>query len=173
MAETIETAKTGRAKCRACRQPIEKDTLRFGEEQPSAFAEGMQMVWYHLACAAKRRPVQVKAALDAFAGEVPDRAALEASMAEADESPSVYPYAERAPTGRSRCLSCREAIDKGALRIATERELEAMGRPGTGYLHPRCAAEFLQVDDLLGALKANSRGLDDADVSALEQELAG
>ena len=54
MAETIETAKTGRAKCRACRQPIEKGALRFGEEQPSAFAEGLQMAWYHLACAAKQ-----------------------------------------------------------------------------------------------------------------------
>lgn len=173
MAETIETAKTGRAKCRACRQPIEKDTLRFGEEQPSAFAEGMQMVWYHLACAAKRRPVQVKAALDAFTGEVPDRAALEASMGEADETATVFPYAERAPTGRSRCLSCREPIDKGTLRVATERELEAMGRPGTGYLHPRCAPAFLEVGDLLGALKTNSRGLDAADLEALEQELAG
>ena len=54
MAETIETAKTGRSKCRACRETIEKGALRFGEEQPSAFAEGLQMVWYHLACAARR-----------------------------------------------------------------------------------------------------------------------
>jgi hypothetical protein len=172
MMVTIETAKTGRAKCRACRQAIEKDTLRFGEEQPSAFADGMQMAWYHLACAAKRRPVQVKAALDAFEGEVPDRAALEAAMAEADTEASDYPFAERAPTARSRCLQCREAIDKGTLRVATERELEAMGRPGTGYLHPRCAPAYLESEDLAARLRRNSRGLSAADFEELERELA-
>jgi poly [ADP-ribose] polymerase len=173
MAETIETSKTGRARCRACRQPIAKGTLRFGEEQESAFAEGMQWAWYHLACAARRKPVQVKTALAAFEGEVPDREALEASMAEADETASVYPYAERAPTARSRCLHCREPIEKGALRVATERELEAMGRPGTGYLHPRCAGEYLEAPDLPAALRANSRGLTEADLAELERELAG
>lgn len=173
MAETIEVAKTGRARCRICRQPIEKGALRFGEEQPSQFAEGMQWVWYHLPCAAKKKPVQVKAALDAYEGEVPDRAALTASMAEADTSPSVYPYAERAPTARSRCLKCREPIDKGALRVATERELEAMGRPGTGYLHPRCAGPYLERDDLASALRQNSRGLTEADLAELDRELAG
>jgi Poly(ADP-ribose) polymerase and DNA-Ligase Zn-finger region len=173
MAETIETAKTGRARCRGCRQPIEKGSLRFGEEQPSAFAEGMQWAWYHLPCAAKQKPVPMKAALAAFEGEVPDRAALEAAMAEADTSASVYPYAERAPTARSRCLHCREPIEKGALRIATERELEAMGRPGTGYLHPRCAREYLELPDLPAALRTNSRGLADADLQEIERELAG
>lgn len=172
MAETIETAKTGRARCRACRQAIEKGSLRFGEEQPSAFAEGMQWVWYHLPCAAKSKPVALRAALGAFDGEVPDRAALEAAVVEADAAPSVYPYAERAPTARSRCLKCREPIEKGALRVATERELEAMGRPGTGYLHPRCAGEYLEEADLPAALRRNSRGLAEADLAALEQELA-
>lgn len=174
MAETIEVAKTGRAKCRSCRQAIEKDTLRFGEEQPSAFAEGMQMVWYHLPCAAKSKPVALKSALDAFQGEVPDRAALEAAMGEADESPSLFPYAERATTGRSKCLHCKEPIEKGTLRVATQRETEyAMGRPSAGYLHPRCAPEFLQADNLLAEIKKNSRGLDETDFADLEQQLAG
>ena len=173
MAETIEVAKTGRARCRGCRQPIEKGALRLGEEQPSQFAEGMQWAWYHLPCAAKSKPVPLKAAMDAFGGEIPDRAAIEAAMAEADESASVYPYAERAPTARSRCLQCREPIDKGALRVATERELEAMGRPGTGYLHPRCAAQYIEQDDLPAAIRKNSRGLGDADLAELERELAG
>jgi poly [ADP-ribose] polymerase len=172
MAETIEVAKTGRARCRACREAIEKGSLRFGEEQPSAFAEGMQMVWYHLACAARKKPVQVKAALDAYPGEVPDREALLSSAAEADETASVYPYAERAPTARSRCLQCREPIDKGTLRVATERELEAMGRPGTGYLHPRCAGAYLEEADLPAALRKNSRGLSENDFAELDRELA-
>jgi poly [ADP-ribose] polymerase len=175
MAETIEVAKTGRARCRVCRQPIEKGALRFGEEQPSAFAEGMQWVWHHLTCAAKKRPQQVKAALASFEGEVPDRAGLEALMAEADQTATVFPYAEHASTGRSKCLHCKEPIEKGTLRVATEREVEmgGMARAGAGYLHPRCAGEYLEQEDLLGALRQNSRGLSDADVAELGSQLGG
>src|SRR3954468_14471819 len=104
MAETLEGAKTGRARCRICRQHIAKDTLRFGEEQPSAFAEGLQWVWHHLNCAAAKKPVPVRSALAAFAGEVPGRAELDALLAEGDKTATVFPYAERAPTGRSKCL---------------------------------------------------------------------
>jgi hypothetical protein len=174
MAEAVEVAKTGRARCRICREPIEKGALRYGEEQPSAFAEGMQWVWHHLACAAKKKPVQLRAALDAFEGEVPDRASLDALMAGADRTATVFPYAEHASTGRSRCLQCREPIEKGALRVATERDLEysAMQRASTGYLHPHCAAEFLQREDLMTALRANSRGLSDEDLGELERRVA-
>lgn len=175
MPETIEIAKTGRAKCRTCRGPIEKGALRFGEEQPSAFSEGMQMVWHHLLCAAKKKPVPVRAALETFGGEVPDRPALDAALAEADKTATVYPYAERASTGRSKCLHCKEPIEKGALRVATEREVEfgGMARPGAGYLHPKCAGEYLEEEDLPAALRQNSRGLSDADFAELEELVAG
>jgi hypothetical protein len=171
MAETIEVAKTGRARCRTCRQAIEKGGLRFGEEQPSAFGEGMQWMWHHLACAAKKRPVQVRSALAAFPGEVPERAELEAALAEADETATVFPHAERAATGRSKCLQCREPIEKGTLRVAVEREVEVggMARPGTGYLHAKCTRQFLDVPDLVRVLRGNSRGLDDADLAELER----
>jgi poly [ADP-ribose] polymerase len=175
MAEMIEAAKTGRAKCRACRQPIEKGTLRFGEEQPSAFAEGLQWVWYHLECGAKKRPTQVRNALTAFQGDVPGRAELDRLLAEADQSPTTAPYAERAPTGRSRCQQCEQPIEKGTLRIAFERELEVggMARAGVGYLHSACAATYLdQEKDLLATLRKNSRGLSDSDVAELEQQTA-
>lgn len=175
MAETIEVAKTGRARCRTCREPIEKGALRFGEEQPSAFADGMQMVWHHLACAARKKPVALKAALDAFGGDVPDRAQLDTLMAEADQTPTVFPYVERAPTGRSKCLHCREPIEKGTLRVATEREVEqgGMARAGAGYLHPACAPAFLEDEDLLSKLRQNSRGLGEAELAELEPLFAG
>jgi hypothetical protein len=175
MAETIEVAKTGRARCRVCRQPIEKGTLRYGEEQPSAFAEGMQMVWHHLTCAAKKKPVGVRTALAAFAGDVPNRAELETLMAEGDKTATVFPYAERAPTGRSKCQQCHEPIEKGHLRVAVEREIEAgtMARAGAGYLHAACAVEYIQDENLLATLRENSRGLVDADLAELEQVVAG
>jgi hypothetical protein len=175
MAETIEVAKTGRARCRACKQPIEKGTLRFGEEQPSAFAEGMQWMWYHLPCAAKKKPAPLRSALAAYTGEVPDRAALEQALSEGDESVTVFPYAERAPTGRSTCLHCRQPIVKGSLRVAIERQLElgGMPQPGAGYLHPRCAVDSLDQADLMDVLRVNSKGLNEADLDELAQQAAG
>ena len=169
MAETIEAAKTGRARCNACRQPIEKGGLRFGEERPSAFGEGMQWFWYHLPCAARKKPAQLRGALAAFDGEVPGRGELDAAIAEADQAPSVFPYAEHAPTGRSSCLQCREPIEKAALRVATEREV-GMGRTGAGYLHPRCAGQHLKPEDVAAVVR-NSRGLSDADVAELQRQL--
>ena len=102
--QVIETAKTGRARCRTCRQAIDKGALRFGEEQPSAFSEEMQMVWHHLACAARKRPAQVREALAQLPGEFAGRDEIEKLLANADETAVAFPHAERAPTGRSSCL---------------------------------------------------------------------
>jgi poly [ADP-ribose] polymerase len=175
VAEKIEVAKTGRSRCRVCRQPIEKGALRFGEEQQSAFAEGMQWVWHHLPCAAKKKPAQLRNALASYGGDVPDRAALEQVLAESDKTATVFPYAERASTGRSTCLLCRQPIEKGALRVATQRELELGGvpRPGAGYLHPRCAPEHLKQADLMDALRRNSRGLSEGDFDELARQMSG
>jgi Poly(ADP-ribose) polymerase and DNA-Ligase Zn-finger region len=175
MAETIEVAKTGRARCRVCRQPIEKGALRFGEEQPSAFGEGLQWAWHHLTCAAKKKPAQVRRALESFTGEVPDRPELEALLESKDsEAASEFPHAERAPTGRSRCLECKQPIEKDALRVAIERQVDlgGMARASAGYLHPRCAKQHLQDPELLTRLRENSRGLSGPDLEELEQQVA-
>lgn len=174
MAEIIEVAKTGRARCRSCRQAIDKGALRFGEEQPSAFSEEMQMAWHHLACAARKRPAQVREALSRFEGEVPGRAEVEKLLSEADETVVSYPYAERAPTGRSKCLHCAKPIDKDALRVAVEREVEVggMARAGAGYLHPGCAREYTGTEDLEALLRKNSRKLGDADREELSRALS-
>lgn len=178
MAHVIEVAKSGRAGCKTCRAKIEKGELRFGEEVPSMFAAGeSSYMWHHLGCAAKKKPHVVSEALAAFAGEVPDRAALEATLAEAMKKvkpkPSAYPYAERAATGRSRCQVCEQAIDKGALRMAIEREVEtgAMVTRSASYLHPRCAKEHTGDEGLWDKLVANSIGLAPADLDELKAAL--
>ena len=174
MTEVIEVAKTGRARCRTCRQTIDKGALRFGEEQPSAFSDEMQMAWHHLACAARKRPVQVREALSRFEGEVPGREEIEKLLSSADETAVAYPYAERAPTGRSKCLHCGNPIAKDALRVAVEREVEVGGmtRAGAGYLHPGCARPFTGTEDLAERLAKNSRKLSDADRDELTQALS-
>ena len=56
MAHVMESAKTGRAKCRGCDRRIEKGEIRFGERVPNAFGEGETTLWFHVRCAAYKRP---------------------------------------------------------------------------------------------------------------------
>ena len=170
MAHTIEIAKSGRAGCRTCRQPIPKGELRFGEETVNAFSDtgAMTYQWHHLMCAAKKKPSQLEEAMKSFVGEIPNRAEVEAVIAieGPKQKPTSFPYAERAPTNRSRCGECGETIEKGEIRIATPREVEGAGmqNPGARYLHPPCAVATAEgepegVAGMVEKIRKNSRGL--------------
>jgi hypothetical protein len=176
MAHMIEVSKSGRAKCRTCREPIAKDELRFGEETINAFSDGdMTYMWHHLMCAAKKKPAQLKVALDAYEDEIPDRDEIEKVMkaSAGKQKPSTFPYAEKAPTGRSKCLSCDETIEKDTIRVAIEREVDTGGfvRKSPGYLHPACASEFIGDDELAEKLKENSTNLKPKELDSVLQEL--
>lgn len=168
MENVIEPAKSGRATCRTCRKKIEKGALRFGESMESQFdPDGTSLLWHHLECAAKKVPDKVKPVLAAYTGDVPDRAALEQTLASAKKSADrAFPYAERAPSGRSRCLECEETIPKGEWRVAIEREIDtgSFVRTGAGYLHPKCAEAH--AGDIWEEVEANSE-LEPAELDAL------
>ena len=177
MANVIEEAKSGRASCRTCKKAIGKGELRFGEEAPNAFGDAPTLRWHHLSCAAERLPAELKEVLDNHPGEVPDRAALDKIMADAlaagRAKPGGFPYADKAPTGRARCLQCQQAIDKDTLRVAFEREIDtgAMVTRGAGYLHPTCVAAYAEANGLdraqaVAAVRSNSR-LVPADLDAV------
>jgi hypothetical protein len=179
MANVIEEAKSNRATCRTCRQKIDKGTLRFGEEAPNTFAPeaGASYLWHHLLCAAQKKPALVRPVLAAYAGDVPNRAELDQTLSGSTVSAreqGAYPYAEHAPTSRSKCLSCEEPIEKGELRVAIEREVDRGGQmtKGAGYLHVRCAVAFTHDDGLADKVKANSTGLTEADAAELTSKLA-
>jgi poly [ADP-ribose] polymerase len=168
MANVIEEAKSGRASCRTCRKSIAKGELRLGVETQTQFSDTPSMQWHHLLCAATKLPDELKAALAEFSGTVPNRAeidaALEQAVRKAAAKPAAFPYADHAPTGRAKCMQCGEPIEKAALRVAVERELEVAGNAtrGAGYLHPRCVAENLEnvggsLDEMIEGLRANSR----------------
>jgi poly [ADP-ribose] polymerase len=168
MANVIEEAKSGRASCRTCKKPIAKGELRFGEEAPNAFGDAPSMRWHHLTCAAEKLPAELKAALDEYPGTVANRAELDQlmadSLAKGRAKPGGFPYADKAPTGRARCLQCSQSIEKDSLRVAIEREIDtgAMVTKGAGYLHPACVAAYLEAsggdkDALLDGLRENSR----------------
>lgn len=176
MAHMIEVSKSGRAKCRTCREPIAKDELRFGEETINAFSDGdMTYMWHHLMCAAKKKPKELEVALGTYEGDIPDKAELVKTM-QANVSkvkPSTFPYAERAPTSRSKCLACDEPIEKDTIRIAIEREVDAGGfvRKSPGYLHPACAGDFVKDETLVEKIKQNSTQVAEADMNVLLQEI--
>jgi hypothetical protein len=174
MSDVIEVSKSARASCRACREKIAKDVLRFGEEEVNAFSGdgGLSLRWHHMECAAKRVPAKLKAAIDAYSGEITNKAELLALIAappRAGGAKANYPYAERASTSRSKCMQCDEAIEKGTWRVAVEREVDtgAFVTKGPGYLHPGCAVEYTDNEDLLAQIKAHM-SLSPADVAELE-----
>lgn len=183
MPDVIEESKSNRATCRTCRQKIDKGVLRFGEETVNTFNPdgGTSHFWHHLECAAGKVPAKVKTALASFTGPVPDREKLDAILAAPPKASggrsggpkASYPYAERASTGRSKCMQCDEAIEKGTLRVAVEREVDTgtFTSTGPGYLHPGCAAEYTGEDDLLEKIKANMPALPAEDLAALEADL--
>jgi hypothetical protein len=162
MPSVIEVAKTGRAKCRACKQSIAKDELRFGEEVASQFGDGESLQWYHLACAAEARPVELQPVLEAYDGDVPNRAELLASLPgnARDLGLQKVQKAERAPTGRATCMQCKQPIAKGEWRVAVERDVQTGGVAvkGSGYLHIACATAFLQgsKEGLIARIKKRS-----------------
>jgi poly [ADP-ribose] polymerase len=175
MANVIEEAKSGRASCRTCKKPIAKGELRFGEEAPNAFGDAPSMRWHHLMCAAEKLPAELKAAL-AEHPEVPNRAELDAKIAEALSKgrgkPGGFPYADKAPTNRARCIQCQQPIEKDSVRIAVEREIETGGmvQKAARYMHPACVAANLEAEgadkaELIEGLRANSR-LASADLDA-------
>jgi Poly(ADP-ribose) polymerase and DNA-Ligase Zn-finger region len=176
MAHIVETAKSGRARCRTCGEGILKDDVRFGEEVANAFSEsgGTTFQWHHLRCAAKKKPSHLREALKSFAGEVPDREEIEMLIAENEpkQKPSAFPYAERAPSARSHCGRCQTVIAKGGLRVAVPREQEgppSMMPPAPRYLHAACAKAALDDDPemILGQIRQNSRGLTPEDLDQL------
>ena len=105
MAHRIEVAPSGRASCRGCKEKIAKGDLRFCEEYTSAFSDGEAYRYWHMLCAAPKLPVQVRQAMDAYTGDIPNKADIEAAMVAGAKKGGKggaklpFPHADVAPTG--------------------------------------------------------------------------
>jgi len=168
MANVIEEAKSGRASCRTCKKAIAKGELRLGVETMTQFSDTPSMQWHHILCAAGKLPAELKEALDAYDGDVPNRAEIDKAMDDAIKKggakPGGFPHVDRAPTGRAKCMQCEEAIPKDSWRVAVEREVDtgSFTTRGAGYLHPKCVAENLEnvggdMAEFTAGVKKNSR----------------
>jgi len=174
MPHLIERAATGRAKCRGCRGTIARDTLRFGERLPNPFAdEGGEMThWFHLRCAAFRRPEALLEALATRTDHVDEREALEheARLGVTHRRLPRVNTAERAPSGRAACRACRAPIEKGAWRITLLYYEDGRFVP-SGSIHPACAREYLETTEILPRLQHFTPGLSAGDVEEIRTAL--
>lgn len=176
----IETSPSGRAQCRGCKKKIEKGDLRFAESYviPGTDQEGQR--YFHLICAAAKLGAQLHEAMTAFEGEIPNKTEIEEAIKKAPAKKGgppkgKFPAADRAPTGRARCIQCSEAIDKGSFRVAIEREIDTgtFVTKGAGYMHPKCAPDWTESNDpgdydaWIGSVIENS-ALGDGDAAELK-----
>jgi len=176
MPHVIERAATGRAKCRGCSGRIAAGEVRFGERLPNPFAdEGSEMThWFHLACAAFRRPEPFLETLAGAADPLADRDRLEreARLGAAHRRLPRLTTAERAPTGRATCRSCRELIEKGAWRISLVYYEDGRFMP-SGFIHAGCARVYVETTDVLDRVRHFSPDLSEPDLVDLRAALAG
>jgi Poly(ADP-ribose) polymerase and DNA-Ligase Zn-finger region len=169
MPHVIEIASSARAKCRACERKIDKGDLRFGERQPNAFGDGEMTLWFHLPCAAYRRPEPfLEAAAAATQDLTPLIAVAESSIAHR-RLPRLT-LAERSPTGRAHCRRCKELIAKDKWRIGISFFDEFRFQPG-GFVHATCAPAYFETADLVDRIRHFSPDLDSAALTELDAVL--
>jgi hypothetical protein len=149
----IETAPTGRSKCRGCAQPIERGELRFGERVPNVFAEGETTLWFHPLCAAYKRPQSLLDTLEQTGGSVPNRESLEQTARASLTHPRISRIdgAEHSPSGQAKCRHCHEPIEKGSWRIRLVYYEEGRFAPG-GFVHLGCRKAYFETDDTRDAI---------------------
>lgn len=170
MPDVFQPAPSGRAKCRGCGRAIAAGELRFGESLPTPYREGESLFWFHLPCAACRRPEKVLPVLAGATG-VPDAAWLQATAEAGIQWPRLtrLARAERSPSGRARCRCCQETIDKGQFRLALQIFEDGRFSP-IGSIHVPCAQVYFGTSDILDRL-ARLQVLDTGDAAAIAELL--
>jgi hypothetical protein len=170
----IEAAATGRAKCRGCGGKIAVLELRFGERLPNPFADGETTHWFHLDCAAFKRPEPFLEALaereEPLDGS--DRLESEARLGLAHRCLPRIDGAEHAPSGRASCRSCRQPIGKGEWRIRLVFYEDGRFAP-SGYVHVRCSRAYFETAGVLARLRRFAPDLRAEDVEKIQREIEG
>jgi hypothetical protein len=171
----IERASSGRAKCRGCGTNIAAGEWRFGERLPNPFDEkgGDMTHWFHVPCAAYRRPEPLLETLATTSEAIENRESIAEAAALGARHHRVprVSTAERATSGRATCRACRTPIDKGAWRIALVFYEDGRFSP-SGFIHVRCAPAYLETADIMPRLRHFSPALTAGDFDEIQAELA-
>ena len=172
MPHVFELAPSARAKCRGCGLAIAKGELRFGERLPNPFADGenVEMThWFHLWCAAFRRPESFIATVPDATVEIDrkDEMLHEAELGVAHRRLPRVGGAERASSGRATCRSCKELIAKDSWRVALVFYEEGRFVP-SGFVHVTCVPTYCETTAVMPRVRHFSPGLSDADAAEIE-----
>jgi hypothetical protein len=153
MPDRIEIASSARARCRACRRTISKGAERFAEAVPNPVAEGESQHYYHLACAAERRPKAFAGLLPTLDPPRPDLAPLGAAAQLSLDHHRLERLGvlERAKSARASCRQCREPIEKDAWRVALQ-PIEEGRLAAWGFVHLACAGAYAGIKPSLERL---------------------
>ena len=175
MPHIFELAPSARAKCRGCGVAIAKGDVRFGERLPNPFAdgEGVEMThWFHVPCAAYRRPESFLATLPEAAVEIDrkDELVREAELGVAHRRLPRVSTAERASTGRATCRHCKELIPKDTWRIALVFYEEGRFTP-SGFVHVACMPAYCETTEVIPRIRHFSPALTEADLAELSAQL--
>lgn len=175
MPHVIEPAPSARASCRGCTGKIAKGELRFGERLPNPYAdEGGEMThWFHLTCAAYRRPEPLLETLAAAESPIEGGDLLK-DQAQRGITHRRLPRvstAGRASSGRAACRACKEAIPKDSWRIALVFYDDGRFVP-SGYIHAGCVRPYLETSDIMDRIRHFSPDLSEADLAELGQAMS-
>jgi hypothetical protein len=170
MPDQIAPSPTARAKCRGCGRAIDKGELRFGEADANPFGEGETHRWFHVPCAALRRPERFGPMLDADT-TIAQRDALLAIVKEGIEHHRLprIAGAQRASSGRAHCRHCREIIEKGSWRFVLEIWEDGRFSP-MGFIHARCARAYFGSGSAVARLRSLPHELSEAELGEIEKE---
>jgi len=130
-------------------------------------------LWFHLQCAAYKRPEPLLQALAAATVDVPQREELQQVARHTLEHRRLprIDGAQRAPTGQAKCRHCHEPIERGTWRIRLVFFQDGRFDPG-GFLHLRCREAYFERNDIATQLLHFSPDLNESERGELQRELA-
>ena len=156
------------------RRAHRRGTLRLGERVPNPFGDDGQRDDAVVSRARARRSCGPRRSskTTATTETIPDRDVLEreAQLGVAHRRLPRATTAGRAPTGRATCRSCKQLIEKDAWRIALLYFEDGRFSP-SGFIHVKCAKEYLETTEIFGRLKHFSPGLTEAELSEIRGAL--
>lgn len=129
-------------------------------------------LWFHVMCAAYKRPEPfLEALMNHKDLENADVLAAAAEFGMAHRRVPRVNGAERAPSGRARCRSCKKLMERGAWRISLVY-FEAFRFEPSGFVHATCAGEYFETTDLIDRIKYFSPQLGAGDLDELKLALS-
>ena len=129
--------------------------------------------WFHLWCAAFRRPEALLATLpDAIVKiDGKDQLVHEAELGVAHRRLARLSTAERASSGRATCRACKELIAKDTWRIALVFYEEGRFVP-SGFVHVGCVPTYCETTEVMPRVRQFSPALTDSDAVEIVGQLA-